>query len=472
RLHLRRRARGLPGRPRGARAPALRPPPRHRRGWPHPPAAALERRGRLPHGDLQRRREPPRDVRQRHPRARQVRPRPRALARRAAARRDRRGCEDDPHARERPRPRGARHRRHGPAGVGRPPDSGRRGRRGRRAPARGGWAPLGRHLRLDGEPALRRVRGRRGCRPAARRPGAPLRGAGGGLAMFTGAMTALVTPFRGGEVDTRALEALVEAQIAGGIDALVPCGSTGEAATLTHEEHLAVVRAVVRVARGRVPVIAGTGSNSTAEAIRLTRGAEEAGADAALLISPYYNRPTQEGIYRHYAAVAEASRLPLIVYNIPGRTGSNITPDTLARLARIPNVVGVKEASGNLAQVLEIIHAAGPDFGVYSGDDILTLPIMAAGGRGVIAMGANLMPRAYAELTHALLAGELERARTLNHRLLPLMTAMTLEVNPIPVKTALALMGRCADEFRLPLTPMSAPARAKLEAVLREYELV
>src|SRR3989441_447190 len=340
-------------------------------------------------------------------------------------------------ARARPRPRGAGHRRHGPAGVGRPPDSGRRGRRGRRAPARGGWAPLGRHLRLDGEPALRRVRGRRGRRPAARRPGAPLRAApvlparrehrvrapggfraardagvgarrgrdhgvrhgrlrrrrrrgahgaerpaggrgaprrragdrlaprrsgphdrrrgrglreaGGGLAMFTGAMTALVTPFRDGEVDTRALEALVEAQIAGGINALVPCGSTGEAATLTHEEHLAVVRAVVRVARGRVPVIAGTGSNSTAEAIRLTRGAEEAGADAALLISPYYNRPTQEGIYRHYAAVAEASLLPLIVYNIPGRTGSNVGPDTIARLAAVPDNPAGKKATANRA---------------------------------------------------------------------------------------------------------------------------
>src|SRR5437867_3719897 len=242
--------------------------------------------------------------------------------------------------------------------------------------------------------------------------------------MLTGAMTALVTPFRGGEVDTRALDALVEAQIAGGIDALVPCGSTGEAATLTHEEHLAVVRAVVRVARGRVPVVAGTGSNSTAEAIRLTRGAEEAGADAALLISPYCNRPTQEGIYRHYAAVAEASLLPLIVYNIPGRTGSNITPETLARLARIPNVVGVKEASGSLAQVLEIIHAAGPDFGVYSGDDILTLPIMAAGGRGVIAMGANLMPRAYAELTHALLAGELAGGASLGVRVADALAAV------------------------------------------------
>jgi len=290
--------------------------------------------------------------------------------------------------------------------------------------------------------------------------------------MFTGAMTALVTPFRDGEVDTRALEALVEAQIAGGINALVPCGSTGEAATLTHEEHLAVVRAVVRAARGRVPVIAGTGSNSTAEAIRLTRGAEEAGADAALLISPYYNKPTQDGIYRHYAAVADTTGLPLILYNIPGRTGSNITPDTIARLARLPNIAGVKEASGNLAQVLEIIDESGPDFGIYSGDDILTLPIMAAGGHGVIAVGANLMPRAYVELTDALLAGDLERARMQNHRLLPLMMALTLEVNPIPVKTALAMMGQCADEFRLPLTPMSPGARVRLEDVLREYELV
>ena len=290
--------------------------------------------------------------------------------------------------------------------------------------------------------------------------------------MFTGAMTALVTPFRDGEVDARALEALVEAQIAGGINALVPCGSTGEAATLTHEEHLAVVRAVVRAARGRLPVIAGTGSNSTAEAIRLTRGAEEAGADAALLISPYYNKPTQDGIYRHYAAVADTTGLPLILYNIPGRTGSNITPDTIARLARLPNIAGVKEASGNLAQVLEIIDESGPDFGIYSGDDILTLPIMAAGGHGVIAVGANLMPRAYVELTDALLAGDLERARMQNHRLLPLMMALTLEVNPIPVKTALAMMGQCADEFRLPLTPMSPGARVRLEDVLREYELV
>jgi 4-hydroxy-tetrahydrodipicolinate synthase len=289
--------------------------------------------------------------------------------------------------------------------------------------------------------------------------------------MFTGAMTALVTPFRGGAVDLRALAALVEAQITAGIHALVPCGSTGESATLTHEEHVTVVREVVRVARGRVPVIAGTGSNSTAEAIRLTRGAEEAGADGALLISPYYNRPTQEGIYRHYVAVAEATKLPLIVYNIPGRTASNIAPETLGRLSRVPNIAGVKEASGSLAQVIEIIAAAGPDFAVYAGDDILTLPIMAAGGKGVISVAANLVPRDFAELTDALLAGDLERGRTLMHRLLPLVSAMTLEVNPIPVKTALALMGRCAEEFRLPLTCIGASARAKLQGVLGEYDL-
>ena len=290
--------------------------------------------------------------------------------------------------------------------------------------------------------------------------------------MFTGSMTALVTPFRAGEIDRRALGALLERQIEAGTHGLVPCGSTGEAATLTHDEHVQVVREVVRLARGRVPVIAGTGSNSTAEAIRLTRGAEEAGADGALLISPYYNKPTQEGIYRHYAAVAEATRLPIILYNIPGRTASNMTPETIGRLSRIGNIVGVKEASGSLAQVLEIIEASGPDFAVYSGDDILTLPIMAVGGKGVIAVTASLVPREFAELAETLLAGDLERSRGLMHRLLPLVHAMSLEVNPIPVKTALALMGQCAEEFRLPLTCASATTRAKLETVLREYELV
>ena len=290
--------------------------------------------------------------------------------------------------------------------------------------------------------------------------------------MFRGSLTALITPFRGGAVDTRALGDLVEAQITGGTNGLVPCGSTGESATLTHEEHVEVVKHVVRVARGRVPVIAGTGSNSTAEAIRLTRGAEEAGADGALLISPYYNRPTQDGIYRHYAAVAEATKLPLIVYNIPGRTASNIAPETIGRLARIPNVVGVKEATGSLAQVIETIAAAGPDFAVYAGDDILTLPIIAAGGKGAISVAGNVMPREFADLCTALLAGDLERGRTAMYHLLPLIRAMGLEVNPIPVKTALAVMGRCRDEFRLPLTPMGAGTRAELERVLREYGLV
>jgi len=290
--------------------------------------------------------------------------------------------------------------------------------------------------------------------------------------MFTGCMTALITPFAGGDVDHRALADLIEAQIAGGVHGVVPCGSTGEAATLTHDEHIAIVREVVRLVRGRVSVIAGTGSNSTAEAIRLTRAAEEAGADGALLISPYYNKPTQEGIYRHYAAVAEATRLPLIVYNIPGRTSSNISAETMGRLSRVPSVVGVKEASGSLAHVLEVIQASGPDFAVYSGDDILTLPIMTAGGTGVLAVTANLVPRDFATLAEALLAGDLERGRTLMRRLLPLVQATSLEVNPLPVKTALAMMGRCAEEFRLPLTCMSAPARAKLEKVLREYELV
>ncbi|MFN8545001.1 MAG: 4-hydroxy-tetrahydrodipicolinate synthase [Candidatus Binatia bacterium] len=289
---------------------------------------------------------------------------------------------------------------------------------------------------------------------------------------FSGCLTALVTPIRGGEVDRHALAEIVEMQIAGGVQGLVPCGSTGESATLTHDEHTEVVREVVRLARGRIPVIAGTGSNSTAEAIRLTRAAAEVGAAAALLISPYYNRPTQEGIYHHYAAIAEATSLPLIVYNIPGRTASNILPETIARLSRLPTIIGVKEASGSLAQVVEVIAACEPGFQVFSGDDILTLPIMAAGGIGVISVTSNVAPRPMVDLTDALGAGDLARGRAAMHRLLPLMQALFLEVNPIPVKTALALMGKCAEEFRLPLTCMNAANRARLEQVLREYDLV
>jgi 4-hydroxy-tetrahydrodipicolinate synthase len=292
--------------------------------------------------------------------------------------------------------------------------------------------------------------------------------------MWKGCLTALVTPFRGGEVDLAALEQLVEAQIAGGVQGLVPCGSTGESATLTHEEHIAVVKAVIRFARGRLPVIAGTGSNSTAEAVRLTRAAEEAGSAGALLISPYYNKPTQEGIYEHYAAVAAATKLPVIVYNIPGRTASNILPETIVRLSRIKNIVGVKEASGSMPQIIDVIALAEPGFAVWSGDDLMTLPIVAAGGAGTICVTSNVVPRQFADFTGALLAGDLVRARGLMHDLLPLLRAFggRFEVNPIPVKTALALMGRCAEEFRLPLTRMNAANRAQLEQVLREQNLV
>ena len=292
--------------------------------------------------------------------------------------------------------------------------------------------------------------------------------------MWTGCLTALVTPFRGGEIDLLALERLVEAQIAAGVHGLVPCGSTGESATLTHDEHIALVKAVVRLARGRVPVIAGTGSNSTAEAVRLTRAAQDAGASGALLISPYYNKPTQDGIYQHYLAVAEATTLPIVVYNIPGRTGSNILPETIARLSHVKNVAGVKEASGSMQQVIEILATAAPDFAVWSGDDVMTLPIMAAGGVGVISVTSNVAPQRMVELTSALLEGDLASARGRMHELLPLVRALTMqfEVNPIPVKTALALMGCCTEEFRLPLMCMSTVNRDQLERALRHYGLL
>jgi len=292
------------------------------------------------------------------------------------------------------------------------------------------------------------------------------------MTRFSGCLTAMITPFRGGEIDRRALAELVEMQIAGGVQGLVPCGSTGESATLSHEEHVEVIREVVRAARGRVPVIAGTGSNSTAEAIRLTRAAGELGADAALLISPYYNRPTQDGIHRHYAAIAEASRIPLIAYNIPGRTASNILPETLARLSRVPNVIGVKEASGSLGQVFELLATAAPGFQVFAGDDNLTLPIMAAGGVGAISVVSNVAPRLMVALTDAMTAGDLPRARKAALALFPLLQVLFVEINPIPVKTALAIMGRCTDELRPPLTPLTAANRARLEQVLREHALV
>ncbi|MEW6270772.1 MAG: 4-hydroxy-tetrahydrodipicolinate synthase [Thermodesulfobacteriota bacterium] len=288
----------------------------------------------------------------------------------------------------------------------------------------------------------------------------------GDLAWLRGSMVALATPFKDGAIDYPALEELVEWQIASGQKALVPCGSTGESATLTHDEHVEVVAAVIRTAAGRVPVIAGTGSNSTAEAIRLTREAERAGAAGALLISPYYNKPTQDGIVEHYRAVANATGLPLIVYNIPGRTGSTIEPQTLARLAEVPRIVGVKEATGSLDRVIDTIAACGDGFAVLSGEDSLTLTTIAMGGVGVISAVANVIPAEMARLTEAALAGRWDEARRIHYGVLPVMRACFLETNPIPVKAGLAMLGRCRDELRLPLLPMTAGPRARLRDAL------
>ena len=290
--------------------------------------------------------------------------------------------------------------------------------------------------------------------------------------MFEGVSTALVTPFRDGEIDEPALRELVEFQIATGIDGLVPCGSTGESATMSHAEHQRVVEIVVGTARGRVPVVPGTGSNNTREAIELTRHAKEAGADGALLISPYYNKPTQDGIVAHYAEIARETDFPLLVYNIPGRTASNMLPATVARLADIEQVVGVKEASGDLVQISEVVARCPDDFSVLSGDDALTLPILAVGGHGVISTSANVAPAEMIEMVNAFQAGDLPRARAIHLRLLPLFGALFCETNPIPVKAAVAEMGRIGDEIRLPLTEITQPNRERLKVVLKELGLL
>jgi 4-hydroxy-tetrahydrodipicolinate synthase len=290
--------------------------------------------------------------------------------------------------------------------------------------------------------------------------------------MFEGVLTALVTPFRDGAIDERALHELVEMQIAAGVDGLVPCGSTGEAATLSHDEHRRVVEVVVAATRGRVAVVAGTGSNSTREAIELTRHAKEAGADGALLISPYYNKPTPDGIVEHYAAVGREASLPLIAYNIPGRTASNILPATMARIAEIEQVVGVKEACGDLHQIAQTIAATPDDFAVLAGDDWATLPVLALGGQGVISTSSNLVPAEMVEMVRAFRAGDLPRAKETYFRLLPLMDLLFCESNPIPIKAALALRGLIPDGIRLPLTPITAPNRERLQLALKEFGLL
>ena len=290
--------------------------------------------------------------------------------------------------------------------------------------------------------------------------------------MFAGSLVAIVTPFKNGRVDERALVDLIEFQIANGTDGIVPCGTTGESATLTHEEHNQVIRLTIEAVRRRVPVIAGTGSNATAEAIALTKHAQQAGADGALLITPYYNKPTQEGLFRHYKAIAEAVEFPLVLYNIPGRTSVNMLPATVARLASIKNIVAIKEGSASLQQVSEIIQACGERITVLSGDDPLTLPMMAIGAKGVITVTANIVPRDMATMVDAFAAGKLDEAMRLHYRLSPLFTALFYETNPIPVKEALAMMGKTQPELRLPLCPMSAENRDKLARALKDYGLI
>jgi 4-hydroxy-tetrahydrodipicolinate synthase len=291
--------------------------------------------------------------------------------------------------------------------------------------------------------------------------------------MFQGSIVALVTPFRGGKVDEPTLKKLVEMHVAQGTDGIVPCGTTGESPTLSHDEHKRVVEIVIEAARGRLHVIAGTGSNATSEAIELTAHAKKAGATGALVVNPYYNKPTQEGLYRHFRAVAEAVDIPILAYNIAGRTAVNVETDTLVRIVKdCPNIVGVKEASGSLDQMTQVLLACGPDFTVLSGDDILTLPLMSVGGRGVISVIANFVPRETAEMTHAALAGDWKLARELHLKLFPLSRAAFMETNPIPVKEAMGMMGMLEPEFRLPMCPMGAANRERLKTILVQHGLI
>jgi len=290
--------------------------------------------------------------------------------------------------------------------------------------------------------------------------------------MFSGSLVAIVTPFKNDKLDERAFGDLIEWQIKNGTNGIVPCGTTGESATLTHEEHHRVVKLSVEVAKRRVPVIAGTGSNSTDEAISLTKHSKEAGADGALLITPYYNKPTQEGLYRHYKAVAEAVEIPQILYNIPSRTGVNMLPATVARLAVMKNIVGIKEGSGSVQQASEIAQTCGDRLTVLAGDDALTLPMMAVGAKGVITVTANVMPKEMAQLVASFLAGRIEEARQLHFKLSPLFAALFYETNPIPVKEALGMMGKIDPELRLPLCAMGTDNRNQLTRVMKEMRLI
>jgi len=290
--------------------------------------------------------------------------------------------------------------------------------------------------------------------------------------MFKGSMVAIVTPFKNGKVDEKALGDLIEFQILNGTDGIVPCGTTGESATLSYEEHNRVIEFTIEAVKKRVPVIAGTGSNSTDEAIMLTRHAKKAKADAALLITPYYNKPTQEGLYRHYKKIAEDVDIPLVLYNVPGRTGVNMLPQTVARLSEIKNIVAIKEATGSLQQISETIQLCGERIAILSGDDFTALPTYAVGGKGVISVTANIIPKDMSAMWDAFEKGDLKEANRLHYKTFNLHGLMFCETNPIPVKTALSLMGKCTAEFRLPLCPMSDANLEKLKKGLKEYGLI
>lgn len=286
--------------------------------------------------------------------------------------------------------------------------------------------------------------------------------------MFSGAFTALVTPFRNGEVDVEALEGIVEFQIEQGIHGLVPCGTTGETPSMSEAEDRLVIETTVRVTNGRVPVIAGTGSNSTDTAIKYTKMAEDVGADGSLQVAPYYTKPTQEGLYRHFAAIAENTDLPIVLYNIPGRTSVTISAETTARLAEIPNIVGTKEATHSMDMASDIRRLCGEEFDILSGDDSLTLPLMSLGGRGVISVSSNVAPAAVSDLVNTLLNDDWDRGRELHYDLLPLFRALFVETNPIPVKTAASILGLCSDEMRLPMIPLSGDNLDTLRRVMDE----
>lgn len=290
--------------------------------------------------------------------------------------------------------------------------------------------------------------------------------------MIRGAIVAIVTPFRDGKVDEEGLRNLIEFQLENGTDAIVPCGTTGESATLDHAEHKMVVETTIDAVHGRVPVIAGTGSNSTAETIELTKHARSAGADAALVITPYYNKPTQEGLFQHFKAVSDACSFPMVLYNVPGRTSVNMLPATVARTAELDDVIGIKEATGSMQQASDIISLCGDKITLLSGDDFTAFPLLSIGGKGVISVVANVAPRDMADMVDAFEAGDMDKARGLHYKLFPLNKAMFYETNPIPAKTTLALMGKISGELRLPMFQMSEANLTKLKKTLTEYGLI